>query len=326
MGNVAALVPAAGAGVRLGPGDPKALRPLRGEPLLVHAVRRLWAAESVGGVVIAAPPGHEPAVRRLLGPKVIVVPGGADRQESVAAALGAVPPDRVVLVHDAARALTPPDLIDAWRRRCGPGTTPSFRCCRWSTLVKVRATRRVDGGLDRSVLRAVQTPQGFHRSCWRPRMPQPTEVRRHRRRGLVAGSACRSTACRVHAARHKDHHAGGSQRRRACSPRRIGSRPWICRGSASAPTCTPSRPDSAVLGRGPACGRMCRGWPATPTATSPPTPPATRCCPRPARRPRVATSAPTVPSGPAPPAPRCWPSPTAGARRPVTRLATSRSR
>ncbi|MET0425879.1 MAG: 2-C-methyl-D-erythritol 4-phosphate cytidylyltransferase, partial [Actinoplanes sp.] len=40
-GDVAVLVPAAGAGVRLGPGGPKALRLLAGEPLLVHAVRRV---------------------------------------------------------------------------------------------------------------------------------------------------------------------------------------------------------------------------------------------------------------------------------------------
>lgn len=53
-GDVAVLVPAAGAGVRLGPGAPKALRPLAGEPLLVHAVRRIAAAASVHTIVVAA--------------------------------------------------------------------------------------------------------------------------------------------------------------------------------------------------------------------------------------------------------------------------------
>ena len=67
-GDVAVLVPAAGAGVRLGPGGPKALRLLAGEPLLVHAVRRLAAAPSVradrGGR--AGRRGRRP-VRELLG-------------------------------------------------------------------------------------------------------------------------------------------------------------------------------------------------------------------------------------------------------------------
>src|SRR5204862_814428 len=54
-GDVAVLVVAAGLGVRLGPGGPKALRSVAGQPLLVHAVRRVLAAPSVGLVVVAAP-------------------------------------------------------------------------------------------------------------------------------------------------------------------------------------------------------------------------------------------------------------------------------
>nr|AIS85559.1 2-C-methyl-D-erythritol 4-phosphate cytidylyltransferase [Verrucosispora sp. MS100047] len=79
-GDVAVLVPAAGAGVRLGPGRPKALRLLAGEPLLVHAVRRLAAAASVHTIVVAAPIAEVAAVRELLAPiaPVTVVPGGAD--------------------------------------------------------------------------------------------------------------------------------------------------------------------------------------------------------------------------------------------------------
>lgn len=90
-GDVAVLVPAAGAGVRLGPGRPKALRLLGGEPLLVHAVRRLAAAASVHTVVVAAPAADLVAVRELLAPvaPVTVVAGGVQRQASVAAALTA---------------------------------------------------------------------------------------------------------------------------------------------------------------------------------------------------------------------------------------------
>src|SRR5262245_51219412 len=112
--DVAVIVPAAGAGVRLGGDVPKALRELAGEPLLLHAVRRLTRAESVGLVVVAAPPQSVDLVADLVtrdaGTNVIVVAGGATRQESVSLALKAVPDEyAIVLVHDAARALTPPD-------------------------------------------------------------------------------------------------------------------------------------------------------------------------------------------------------------------------
>ena len=53
--RTAAVVPAAGRGERLGPGAPKALRDLAGQPLLVHAVRALAEARSVDVIVVAAP-------------------------------------------------------------------------------------------------------------------------------------------------------------------------------------------------------------------------------------------------------------------------------
>ena len=112
---VGALVPAAGAGLRLGPGAPKALRELAGEPLLVHAVRGLRAAPSVGPVVVAAPAADVEAVGALLAPyDVVVVAGGAERQDSVRLALAALDPAaELVLVHDAARCLVPVAVVEA---------------------------------------------------------------------------------------------------------------------------------------------------------------------------------------------------------------------
>ena len=164
-GDVAVLVPAAGAGLRLGPGGPKALRLLGGEPLLVHAVRRVAAAPSVRTIVVAAPAAEVAAVRALLSPiaDVTVVPGGAERQESVASALAAVPRDvAIVLVHDAARALTPPQLIEsvAAAVRGGlPAVIPVLPVV--DTIKEVGPGEVVHGTVDRSVLRSVQTPQGF---------------------------------------------------------------------------------------------------------------------------------------------------------------------
>jgi 2-C-methyl-D-erythritol 4-phosphate cytidylyltransferase len=171
-GDVAVLVPAAGAGVRLGPGIPKALRELAGEPLLVHAVRRLSAAPSVAQIVVAAPAADVDGVGELLAARVGsgtarvgVVAGGASRQASVAAALAAADPAfGIVLVHDAARALAPPELIErvAAAVRSGlPAVIPVLPVI--DTIKQVDDAGRVVGTVDRAILRAVQTPQGFRR-------------------------------------------------------------------------------------------------------------------------------------------------------------------
>lgn len=167
-GDVAVLVPAAGLGLRLGPGAPKALRLLGGEPLLVHAVRGLAAAPSVGCIVVAAPPDAVDQVHTMLDPvaPVLVVPGGQTREQSVAAALARVPGRfEIVLVHDAARALTPSDLVERVASAVRSGARAVI-----PVLPVVDTVKEVDqdgvvlGTVDRSVLRAVQTPQGFQRS------------------------------------------------------------------------------------------------------------------------------------------------------------------
>lgn len=167
-GDVAVLVPAAGAGVRLGPGGPKALRRIGGEPLLVHAVRRMAAAPSVHTIVVAAPPGDVDAVRELLAPvaELIVVAGGATRQESVAAALAAVPRHpEIILVHDAARSLTPTALVESVAAAIRGGEDAAIPVLPVVDTVKeVSADGAVLGTVDRAALRAVQTPQGFRRS------------------------------------------------------------------------------------------------------------------------------------------------------------------
>lgn len=167
-GDVAVLIPAAGSGVRLGPGIPKALRQLAGEPLLVHAVRHVAGAASVGMIVVAAPPSGVASVVDLLASvaPVTVVAGRATRQGSVAAALAAVP-DRfgIVLVHDAARALAPAALLERVAAAVRDGhdaVIPVLPVI--DTIKRVGTGDEVAGTVDRSSLRAVQTPQGFRRA------------------------------------------------------------------------------------------------------------------------------------------------------------------
>jgi 2-C-methyl-D-erythritol 4-phosphate cytidylyltransferase len=163
--RVAVVVPAAGRGERLGGGVPKALRPLGGRPMLVHAVQALVAAELVSQIVVAAPPTLVEVVSRLLGPDVQVLAGGAERVDSVRGALRALDDDvRVVLVHDAARPLTPPSLVDAVAAAVlegQPAVIPVLPVA--DTVKEVDAHGLVLRTPARAGLRAVQTPQGFRR-------------------------------------------------------------------------------------------------------------------------------------------------------------------
>ena len=168
-GDVAALVAAAGSGTRLGPGAPKALREFGGASLLEHAVSRLARAPSIGLIVVAAPAEHTEALRGRLAADVPVpvdvVAGGPTRQASVAAALAAVPDSYAyVVVHDAARAFAPPGLVERVAQALRDGhraVIPVLEVV--DTVKQVDESGHVVATLDRSVLRSVQTPQGFHR-------------------------------------------------------------------------------------------------------------------------------------------------------------------
>ncbi|RLU86902.1 2-C-methyl-D-erythritol 4-phosphate cytidylyltransferase [Streptomyces griseocarneus] len=181
--RTAAVIPAAGRGVRLGPGAPKALRALNGTPMLVHAVRAMAASRAVSLVVVVAPPDGAAEVRNLLDAhplgghtpaEVLVVPGGTTRQESVRLGLAALPADvDVVLVHDAARPLVPVDTVDtviATVRGGAPAVVPALPLADTVKQVEPRTgaageggPERVTGTPERALLRAVQTPQGFDR-------------------------------------------------------------------------------------------------------------------------------------------------------------------
>jgi 2-C-methyl-D-erythritol 4-phosphate cytidylyltransferase len=164
----AVVVPAAGAGVRLGAGVPKALALLDGEPLLTHALRSLAAAPSVGAIVVSAPAPALAETRRLCeqatDPPVTVVAGGASRQASVASGLAALPHGTdVVLVHDAARALVPPELVERVIAAVRAGAGAVVPALPVTDTVKQVRDGVVGRTVDRADLVAVQTPQGFRR-------------------------------------------------------------------------------------------------------------------------------------------------------------------
>ena len=104
------------------------------------------------------------------GASIQVIPGGAERSDSVAAGLAALPPEvDVVLVHDAARALAPSEVFDRVVEAVRAGhqaVTPALPVTDTIKQVEVTAdgTEIVASTIDRATLRAVQTPQGFRRS------------------------------------------------------------------------------------------------------------------------------------------------------------------
>lgn len=195
-GRVAAVVPAAGAGVRLGAGIPKAFVELDGRTMLERAVSGLLASGVVDDVVAVVPADQVRRAESLLARLraddhvVVVTTGGAERTDSVRnglAALGAAGSDGegpdtdrpeatapeaavpdtsarydVVLVHDAARCLTPAEpirrVVDAVRAG-EVAVVPVLPVI--DTVKQVDGDGYVVGTPDRAALRAVQTPQGF---------------------------------------------------------------------------------------------------------------------------------------------------------------------
>lgn len=117
-------------------------------------------------IVVVAPATHMAEFEALL-PGTTVIPGGAERTDSVAAGLAALSPDvDIVLVHDAARALAPPSLFDAVAAAVAAGADGVVPGLPVSDTVKqVDPSGRVVATPDRSTLRAVQTPQGFRRAA-----------------------------------------------------------------------------------------------------------------------------------------------------------------
>lgn len=141
---------------------PKAFVELAGKAMLVRAVEGLLAAGCVDRVVVIVPADLVDAAAALLPASVQVVVGGAERTDSVRLGLQAAGDADFVLVHDAARALTPPRLIQrvvAELRAGNAAVIPGLAVV--DTVKAVDASGMVVGTPDRSVLRAVQTPQGF---------------------------------------------------------------------------------------------------------------------------------------------------------------------
>lgn len=170
--RVAVVVVAAGSGTRLRGGAPKAFVGLDARSILHRSLLGVFAGPSAQ-VVVVVPEGYEgdalTDARDAAGAAadlVTVVTGGATRQESVAAGISALWADvDVVLVHDAARALTPPEVFERVVAAVDAGADaviPTLPVV--DTIKRVDDAGRIVAGVDRSELAAAQTPQGFRRA------------------------------------------------------------------------------------------------------------------------------------------------------------------
>ncbi|WP_116449661.1 2-C-methyl-D-erythritol 4-phosphate cytidylyltransferase [Blastococcus litoris] len=159
------IVAAAGSGLRLGADVPKALVRLAGRPLVAWSVDALRAG-GVDEVVVTVPSGCRDAFAAALPGDVRLAEGGASRTASVRAGIDAASPGAdVVLVHDAARPLTPPDMVRrvlAALAAGHPAVVPVLPVV--DTTVVVDDDGVITGAPPRSALRRVQTPQGFDRA------------------------------------------------------------------------------------------------------------------------------------------------------------------
>jgi len=165
--RAAAVLVAAGRGERLGLPE-KVLLPLAGQPMIAHALTALEQAVSINDVVLVVGTHTREAIAALVaaGPwrKIrAIVDGGPRRQDSVALGVAATPESaEVVVVHDAARPLSPAALFD----RCvaaAAATGAAIAAIPVADTLKRVADDRITSTVSREGLWAAQTPQAFHR-------------------------------------------------------------------------------------------------------------------------------------------------------------------
>jgi len=168
--DVGVVVVAAGQGTRLGGEMLKQYQPIGGVPMVLRAVQPFAAHPEVAQVALVLPPADAktpPAfLRAVAGAGLVVVAGGAERSDSVAAGLRALGPEcTLVLVHDAARPFVGRAIIDAViaHARAGEGAVAAVRVS--DTLKQAAAddATRVARTVPRDGLWRAQTPQGFPR-------------------------------------------------------------------------------------------------------------------------------------------------------------------
>jgi len=166
--KVAAIIPAAGQGKRMGQGINKQYLLLAGKPVLAHTLLQVAAAPAITDIYVVVAPGEENyckshVIDAYAIPKIrAVIPGGQERQDSVHNALQCLDPDTaLVVVHDGARPFINAAFLEELIQlaRATGAVVPVLPVK--DTIKQVQADGMVVQTLPRGQLRAVQTPQVF---------------------------------------------------------------------------------------------------------------------------------------------------------------------
>lgn len=161
MGDIVVIVPAAGTGSRFGGQIPKQFLTLAGKPIIQHVIERFLLDEAVARVVVPVSELLLASVRQSGTDRVTWVAGGETRQQSVIRGLAEAGDAEVIAVHDAARPLFSQELFHAvveGAREFG-AALPVVPVS--DTIHVMNDDATVASTLDRSMLGAAQTPQGF---------------------------------------------------------------------------------------------------------------------------------------------------------------------
>ena len=163
--RVLVVIPAAGAGTRLGGEVPKQFRPLGGKPILLHVVERFFVDERVTNIVVAVADALLGGVKQA--ERVRFVAGGATRQQSVINALEGAPGEfDLIAVHDAVRPFfrtaTFHAALDAAQEH--GAALPAVPV---TDTIHTVLDGAIAATLDRATLAAAQTPQCFRAAILR---------------------------------------------------------------------------------------------------------------------------------------------------------------
>lgn len=167
MGNIGAVIVAAGRGSRMGMRESKQYLQLGDRPILVHTIQAFASHPDIEEIVVVVRAGDEERVRSLaemygLGENLKIATGGAERQHSVAKGLRCLSESvSIVLVHDAVRPFVSEEKISAVAEEAATSGAAILAVPVKDTIKIAGSEGVVESTPDRQSLWAVQTPQAF---------------------------------------------------------------------------------------------------------------------------------------------------------------------
>ena len=166
--DVGVVIVAGGKGTRAGGSELKQFRWVAGKPMLLHSIQTFQEREDVAVVVVVLPHEHvgdpPPWLFQCDTERLLLSVGGRQRSDSVRNGLEDISTDiSIVVIHDAARPLVTPKMIDdvITEARKGRGAAPGLPMV--DTIKRVNEQGAITETVDRSGLMRIQTPQAFPR-------------------------------------------------------------------------------------------------------------------------------------------------------------------